>query len=188
MPSSASETIPYEVEFIRKNRPNLASVLDVGIGFGKGAFLIREYFDVKENHLYQPKDWKIKIVGVDIYEGYLSELQKILYNKIIIGDIFEVLPKLGSFDLAILGDIIEHFTKEDGLKLLRELFKHVEDIVIMTPKGFLAHPAKDENKYEEHKSGWIIDDFKEFELVDHAVVPRIRKKEEVLVVYLRNKN
>ena len=48
MPSSASETIPYLLEFTRKNRPQLKTVLDIGIGFGKDGFLLREYFDVKE--------------------------------------------------------------------------------------------------------------------------------------------
>lgn len=186
MPSSASETIPYEIEFIRKNRPHLSSVLDVGIGFGKGGFLIREYFDAKEYHRYQPKDWKVKITGVEIYPGYLSELQKTIYNKIIVGDIFKILPELGMFELAILGDIIEHFSKTDGLRLIKELFKHVKDIVITTTNGYLSHVADNENKYEKHKSGWTIDDFRKFQVIDKAVIPRIRKNEEVLVIYLRN--
>ena len=92
MPSSTSESIPYEIEFIRKNKPQLHSVLDIGIGFGKGAFLIREYFDIKEKNLYKPKDWQIQITGIEIFPDYLSELQKILYNKIIIGDIVHILP------------------------------------------------------------------------------------------------
>ena len=74
MPSSASETIPYEIEYIRKNRPNLSSVLDVGIGFGKGAFLLREYLEAKEHDRFKPKDWRINIVGVDIFSGYLFHL------------------------------------------------------------------------------------------------------------------
>jgi hypothetical protein len=186
MPSSASESIPYEIEFIRKNRPNLTSVLDVGIGFGKGAFLIREYFDVKKNHLYLPKDWKVKITGVEIFPDYLSDLQKILYNEIIIGDVFEVLPKLGTFELAILGDVLEHFPKDKGYELLHALFTHVDDIVINTPNGFMSHPHTD-NPYEEHESGWHIEDFTGYGIVDHVVVPRIMKAEEVLVVYLRRK-
>lgn len=186
MPSSASESIPYEIEFIRKNRPKLSSVLDVGVGFGKGAFLIREYFDVKEKGFYQPKEWQVKITGVEIYPSYLSALQKILYNQILIGDIFELLPKLGKFDLAILGDILEHFSKSQGKSLLTELFNRVDDIIITTPNGFLFHPAG-KNTHEEHKSGWTIDDFGQFQIIDKAVIHRIRKDEEVLIVYLRKK-
>ena len=185
MPSSASESIPYLIEFTRKNRPELHKVLDVGVGFGKDGFLLREYYDVKEWHKYQPKDWKLQIIGVDIYDGYLSELQRILYNDIVIGNILDVLPNLGQFELAILADIIEHFTKEEGLKLLHMLFEYCEDILITTPHGFHEHKADEENPHEEHKSGWTMDDFKEFKVIDSVVIKRIRKSEELLVVYLR---
>src|SRR5258707_1244115 len=127
MPSSASESIPYFIEYIRKFKPHLKSVLDIGVGFGKDGFLLREYYDVKEWHKYQPKDWQLHITGVEIYEPYLSKLQKLIYNNIIIGDIFTVLPKLGKFNLAILADIIEHFPKEKGMGLLNKLLVHVED-------------------------------------------------------------
>ncbi len=185
MPSSASETIPYLIEFTRKNRPELKTVLDVGIGFGKDGFLLREYYDAKEWHKFQPNDWQLKITGVDIYDGYLSELQKIIYNEIIIGDIQEVLPKLGNFDLAILSDVLEHFDKAEGYELLNNLFEHVEDIVIATPLGFHEHGAEDDNPHEEHKSGWTLEDFGRYSVIDSAVIDRIRKSEQVLVVYLR---
>ena len=87
--------------------------------------------------------------------------------------------------MAILSDIIEHFTKDEGLKLLDNLFDHVEDIVIATPFGFLEHKASDENPYEKHKSGWKLEDFSQFKIVDHAIIDRIRKPEKLLVVYLR---
>lgn len=185
MPSSASETIPYLIEFTRKNRPELKTVLDVGIGFGKDGFLLREYYDAKEWHKFQPQDWQLKITGVDIYDGYLSELQKIIYNDIVIGDIREVLPNLGNFDLAILSDVLEHFSKDDGYSLLNSLFEHVEDILIATPLGFHEHPAEGNNPHEEHKSGWVLEDFNGYEIVDSAVVDRIRKSEQVLVAYIR---
>ena len=185
MPSSASESIPYIIEFARKNKPNLTSVLDVGVGFGKGAFLFREYFDAKTFHRFKPEDWQLKIVGVEIYEDYLSQVQKLIYDEIIIGDIFNVMPKLGKFDLAILSDIIEHFPKEKGHELLQKLFEHVDDIVIATPNGLLSKDLEEDNEHEKHKSGWEIKDFGNYNVIDKAIIPRIRKKEEVLVVYLR---
>ena len=184
MPSSASESIPYAIEYIRKNRPQLKTVLDVGIGFGKYGFLLREYFDVKEGHKYQPKDWELKITGVEIFENYLSEIQRILYNKIIIGNVLEALPTLGNYDLAILSDVIEHFSKEEGITLLNELFKHCEDIIITTPLGFHEHKSG-ENRHEEHKSGWIMEDFSNFNIIDSIIISRIRSEDKLLIVYLR---
>lgn len=185
MPSSASESIPYLIEFIRKNQPDLQSVLDVGVGFGKYGFLLREYYDAKEWHRYKPNDWRLKITGVDIYDGYLSELQNTIYDDIIIGDIRDVLPKLGTFDIAILGDVLEHFEKDVGYSVLQSVFDHTQDIVIATPFGFQSHAAESNNLHEEHKSGWKLEDFKNFEVIDQAIVKRIRKHEQVLVVYLR---
>lgn len=185
MPSSASETIPYLIEFIRKNRPHLKSVLDVGVGFGKDGFLLREYYDVKEWHNYKPETWQLKLTGVDIYNGYISELQRMIYNKIIIGDIIDILPQLGTFDLAVLGDILEHFTKKEGYSLLDMLFDHVEDIAITTPYGFRKHQGTKENQHEEHKSGWTLKDFKKYHVLDCAKIKRIRKNEQVFVVYLQ---
>ena len=112
MPSSAIEGVQYIIEFIRRNKPDLRTVLDIGIGFGKFGYLLRDYFDAKEKHYFQPSEWKLKITGVDVFQGYLSDIQYKIYNKIIIGDIITVLPKLGHFDLAILSDVIEHFSKK----------------------------------------------------------------------------
>lgn len=187
MPSSAAETIPYIIEFIRKNRPDLRSVLDVGIGFGKGGFLLREYFDAKRDQHFQPSSWQLKITGVEIYRPYISSLQRLIYDEIKIGDILELLPGLGKYDLAILSDVLEHFPKEKGFRLLSELFKHVEEIVISTPLGFKAKSVKRENPHEAHLSGWIPDDFGDYSIIDQATVPRIRKREKELIVYLRKK-
>lgn len=185
MPSSAIESLPYIIEFIRKNNPKLKSVLDVGVGFGKNGYLLREYFDAREHKKFKPRDWKLKITGVEIFPGYLSELQKKVYTKIVIGDIFKVLPKLGRFDIALLTDIIEHFPKDKGLELLDKLFQHTKSIVIATPLGFQRQKAAYNNPHEEHKSGWTLNDFKKFQVTDKAVIKRIRKPEKALVVYLR---
>lgn len=185
MPSSPSESIPYIIEYIRKYNPNLTSVLDVGIGFGKMGFLLREYIDVKKDLVYQPKDWKLQITGVEIFPEYVSDIQKQIYNNIIIGDIFQVLPTLDKFDVAILSDTLEHFTKEDGYRLLNELFKHVESIVIGTPNGFLEHPSRNENTHENHLSGWTLEDFKQYTIREHAVVKHIQNANETLILYLQ---
>lgn len=185
MPSSASESIPYLIDFIRKHRPDLKSVLDVGIGFGKVGFLLREYFDVKNHSAFKPSDWHLHLTGVDIYDDYLSELQHLLYDEIIIGDIFEVLPDLKQYDLAVLSDVLEHLDKDEGHQLIKSLFKHASDIIITTPVGFLDHPAKGDNPHEAHKSGWELVDFEQYSVVESKVVERIRKEEQVLVVYLQ---
>jgi 2-polyprenyl-3-methyl-5-hydroxy-6-metoxy-1,4-benzoquinol methylase len=185
MPTSASEAIPYIVEFLREEVPHPKRILDVGVGFGKLGFLIRDYFEAKD-HLRLTKDeWRIKIVGIEIYRKYISELQKYIYDQILIGDVFDKLPTLGKFDVALLGDILEHFEKEDGHRLLAELFKHTKNIVVSTPSGYKAQSRIGGNSNEAHKSGWTMKDFKRYSIVKEKSIPRIRRKENVLVVFLR---
>jgi len=165
--------------FIKKQKLN-----DVGFGFGKIGYLFREYFESKKIGRHKPEDWLLKIDGVDIYDGYLSEVQKQIYNNIFIDDIFNVLPKLGEYDVSILSDVLEHFTKEDGYRLLDELFKHSKDIIVATPNGFLKQGPQD-NPNQEHLSGWELDDFKRYNVVEKYLIPRLRKDQEVIFVYLR---
>lgn len=187
MPVSASETIPFEIEWIRKYCPSLTSVLDVGFGYGKGAFLIRSFIEAKTNQRYTPDEWRIKIDGVDIFDGYLSELQRILYDHIYIGDIFTILPSLGTYDIALLGDIIEHLTKKDGYRLLDELFLHVNNIFISTPFGYIPNTTVNQNTYEVHQSGWVPEDFKKYHIIDCTVLNRIRRKGKAIAIYLGKK-
>lgn len=187
MPASASETLPYIVEFLREEVPHPKKILDVGIGFGALGFLIRDYYEAKEGLRFSKDEWKIKIIGIEIYRKYISNLQRYLYNQILIGDVFEKLPTLGKFDVVLLGDIIEHFEKEDGHRLLTELFRHTKNIVISTPYGYKAQGKVGDNIHEAHRSGWTLKDFNRYKIVKQRKIPRIRRKENVLVIFLRQR-
>jgi hypothetical protein len=186
MPSSASESIPYIIEFSREIIPKPQRILDVGVGFGKFGFLIREYYEAKEFNRFKKDDWQIELVGIEIFEPYITELQKIIYNQIIIGDVFEKIKTLGKFDLAFLGDILEHFEKDAGCKLLNQLLEHTQYLLIATPNGFLKHEISGGNVREMHKSGWTLKDFENYQIVKSIVIPRIRKNEEILIVMLKS--
>lgn len=145
-------------------------ILDVGCGFGKWGFLIRDTFEVMIGQNFNKKDWKINITGVEPFPKCITRIQKELYHEIIQKDIFEVLPKLGKYDLIIMGDVIEHFEKEKAYDLLNKLFEHSENIIISTPLGFMPQGAWADNEREIHKSGWQLTDFKRFSVVEHKVL------------------
>lgn len=63
MPSSASESIPYLIEFAREVVPYPQRILDIGMGFGKLGFLIREYFEAKELIVLQKKNGRSILSG-----------------------------------------------------------------------------------------------------------------------------
>lgn len=77
---------------------------------------------------------------------------------------------LGHFDLAILGDVIEHFEKAEAYDLLGRLFEHTENITVSTPLGFMPQRAWAGYERETHKSGWEARDFEAFHVVEQQMV------------------
>lgn len=75
-----------------------------------------------------------------------------------------------SIETIFLLDVIEHLEKESALKLIKETEKIVtKQIVIFTPLGFIEQNHEtdkdawglDGGKWQEHKSGWLPEDFGE---------------------------
>jgi hypothetical protein len=159
-------------------------VLDVGVGFGKLGFLIREYLEARNGRLSK-KQWKIELIGVEIHRPYISIVQNTLYDKIVYGHIAEKLSSLGKFDVAVLSDILEHMEKQEGHALLERLQKQSKYILVALPYGWKEQKSIGKNKHEEHKSGWLPADFKRYKIVEQVVIKRITKKEKALVILLR---
>lgn len=156
--------------------PEKFKILDVGIGFGKWGFLIRDLFDVLNAQNFSKSDWKIDITGVEVFPKYITPIQKIIYNKIIKKNISEALDELENYDLIIMGDIIEHFEKKDSHELLRNLFRCSENIIVSTPFDYKPQGGYAGNKYEIHKSGWTLSDFKNYRIVEYKIITDIYSK------------
>jgi len=149
MPSSHWYQLNEIMELILLTRPK--SILDVGVGFGKYGFLSREYlelFDGREKF----DDWKRTIDGIEIFEDYITSLNKMIYDKIYIGNALEILPTLDKkYDLILLIDIIEHFNYDDGIRLLKMCEMHGKNTITSTPKRFLSQREMFGNPFEVHK-------------------------------------
>ncbi len=146
------------------------SILDVGCGFGKWGFLIRDTFEVMLGQNFRKQDWRISITGVEPFDRCITGIQKDLYHKIIQKDIFEAFSELEKYDLVILGDVIEHFEKRKAFELLNKLFKHSDNIIVSTPLGFIPQGAWADNHREIHKSGWDLEDFEKFNIVEYKIL------------------
>lgn len=60
-----------------------------------------------------------------------------------------------SFDCVVALDVIEHFEKEDGLRLLDAMERIAKKkVVVYTPNGFVAQPPTPDNPHQLHRSGW----------------------------------
>ena len=191
MSSSLPCNIPVVLEYITKNifskidpstldlnslvegKPLPApdfKILDIGAGFGKWGFLIRDSFDVMTFQNFNKKDWKIDITAIEPFPNCITPLQENIYNRIIKKDFFDCIDDLGQFDLVIFGDVIEHFEKEKGHEVLKKIFEHTNNIIVSTPNGFMPQGAWAENELEIHKSGWTIEDFNNYNVKEHRIV------------------
>ncbi len=73
--------------------------------------------------------------------------------------------KSSSYDLALFLDVIEHFEKEEGFSVLKELRRISKKVLITTPKDFYEQVVE-ENPLENHRSYWTADDFVSFGKVE----------------------
>jgi hypothetical protein len=62
-----------------------------------------------------------------------------------------------SFDCVVALDVIEHFEKDDGLRLLDAMERIArKKVVVFTPNGFVAQPPTSDNPHQLHRSGWTV--------------------------------
>lgn len=162
MPSSDIFLIPHVCSRIRTLMP--ASILDIGIGFGKYGFLAREYVDICEMR-YHSEMWQTKIDGIEIFSDYVGDLQRLIYNEIYIGDALDCLKKLGDYDLILLIDVIEHLSKERSLELVKLVKLKSKTALISTPMKVMSLGAplmKYGNIHERHVCQWSKEKLEQF--------------------------
>jgi 2-polyprenyl-3-methyl-5-hydroxy-6-metoxy-1,4-benzoquinol methylase len=166
MPFSQSSQISTIVGFIERMNP--ASVLDVGTGMGQYGFLARNnlenvnLFKVEGAQASQrPRmEWRVRIDGIEAFPLYLTPVHEYVYDNVMIGDALAILPEIdsGSYELVIAVDILEHFTRPDGLTFLRELKRVAKRaVMVSTPKEFISQEVE-ANPYENHRSLWSAED------------------------------
>jgi len=159
MPSSTTAHISDMMNIINNLQPK--KILDVGIGFGKWGFLCRELLDGLHGR-FKRKDWQHEIIGLEVYEKYINEWQKNIYNSIVVKEAHRYLMALDNsffkanhFDLIILGDVLEHFEKEKAIEVLN-LCKYLgKDVLCGIPIGE-DYPQGEcfGNVYETHRCTW----------------------------------
>lgn len=179
--------LPFSLPWIiRHLLGDAKNVLDVGCG--DGSLMVKVNCDGKYNN----------VVGIDLYKPYLKEAKKSgVYKEIISADIRKIRFKNKSFDVVLASQVIEHLNKKEALKLLAKLEKIAKyKVIVGTPNGYVKFDPfemTDDNKLQEHKSGWTI---KEMEIYKYKVygqgsgfiyrpnglLSRFRRLKKILVV------
>jgi ubiquinone/menaquinone biosynthesis C-methylase UbiE len=161
MPTSYPEKIPILINLIKKLRPK--TIMDIGFGYGKYGFLIREYLREKDGANWQPVK---KIDGIEAFSNYVSTIQKEIYDNIFIGDATNM--EIKDYDLYLMIECIEHMNKEKALNLLDRITKKGK-VIVTTPKKYTKQGEMHGNKYEKHISHWTKEDFKKYNPEDHSI-------------------
>src|SRR5208283_1293046 len=118
MPSSHHYQLNEIIELIIDTNP--AKLLDIGIGYGKYGFLAREYLELWEQGSSYDSH-KRQIDGIEAFDEYITPVHRLIYDQIFSGDAKEVLPLIKDrYDLILMIDVLEHFTHEDGVKVIEE--------------------------------------------------------------------
>ncbi len=161
MPTSHSQQMNEIVELIALTDPQ--SLLDIGVGFGKYGVLAREYLELWDGR-DQYLDWQRRIDGIEGFSDYKTPIHEFIYDNMYWGDAREIVPKLEvDYDLIILIDILEHFTREEGMKLLEICLQRGRNVLISTPIKMSDQGEAFENPYETHRYQWTRKDFEGFQ-------------------------
>jgi len=105
-------------------------------------------------------------VGVDVFEPAIEESKKLkIHNEYKVMDVTKICVgrefQENSFDCVCALDVIEHLTKEAGLKLINSMEKIArKKVIIACPNGFLRQGVYDGNPFQVHISGWEMDEMR----------------------------
>jgi len=163
MPSSDTSVIPIIIEGVRdliRAGKTPKSVLDVGCGFGKYGFLLREYLEVCYGR-YKPEQWKVRIDAIEAFIPFLTGFHEVLYNNVYKGTLNTLHNELDSYDIVLAVDVIEHLEKKDGWAFLNQLKSiYKKQLYISTPAKFRGINCMYSNwDYGQHRSFWSAEDF-----------------------------
>jgi 2-polyprenyl-3-methyl-5-hydroxy-6-metoxy-1,4-benzoquinol methylase len=147
MPTGVLLVAERAVTFAGTLQPAPKRILDVGCGYGKYGVLLREYLDPDP-----------VVDGVEAWEPYVIDHNlRGIYNNVFVMDVCKM-PQgvLDTYDMVVMGDVIEHIEKEAAIDLLSRIKGWV---IIATP---FDHFHTDEGlpPTEAHVSHWTEQDFK----------------------------
>jgi len=146
-------TRPFLHELLEEIPNDVESLIDVGCGRGIVGAMTRIYRNPK------------RLVGVDIFQDYIDFCKKYsIYDELHRLDLRQTpLPfQNNEFTVATCIETIEHLPKKHGEKLLEELHRIADTVIVSTPSSFFKQPKSYVkcNPFQAHISKWTVEDFK----------------------------
>lgn len=167
MASSTTEHISDFMRYVNKIQPK--NIVDIGIGFGRWGFLCRELLDGLHGR-FERISWKTNIVGIEIFNKFITSLQKYIYSRIFIDDGYAWLKNYAqnnkddrNIDLIIFGDVLEHMPKEKAIKCLELGIALSNYVLAGIPIGYEYKQGECfGNPYEAHLCEWTVEELKKY--------------------------
>jgi hypothetical protein len=153
---SDASNLPFVATELQRLNPQ--SILEIGVGFGKWGVIAREYLEAWQGR-FRKEEWRVRIEGVEIFEGYRNPFWDAAYDRIHIGDATQILKTLGQFDVGLICDVIEHVEKPTGRELIDELLAHCQTVIVTTPLSFYPQGEEHGNASQKHLCLWRPEDF-----------------------------
>lgn len=134
---------------------NPLRIVDIGAGEGKYGHLIRT-----NGYL----NWHL--TAVEFEAGRRDELMAIGYDEVRSISALDLMRQPAEeFEVVILGDVIEHFRKSEGMDLLEFLNYRAAYLLVITPENM---PMSSPNFYEGHNSMWRPESMRWHDLWAHC--------------------
>lgn len=146
-PQGIATSNPMQISFVLQVILQLepSSVLDIGCGSGKYGVLVREY-----RH-------RTRIDAIEGFAGYVTDVHRAVYDNVLIGNALDFVPKLGTnYDLALMIDMFEHLSPDDGRRLLQELKPHARHILVSVPVEHAVQEPYDGNELQRHRAQYDV--------------------------------
>lgn len=126
--------------------------LDVGTGYGETGLFLRSRL--------MNKGW-IELHGIEPWpEYYKFQCRLGLYDCISQAKGQDIPYPNDFFNLSIAQQVIEHLDKKEGYKMIREMERVTQGLVILaTPAEYYEGLEIDGNPFNKHRSYWSKEDF-----------------------------
>jgi glycosyltransferase involved in cell wall biosynthesis len=166
MPFSSHSGKHHIKNIIKKLAPK--SGIDIGVGCGTYAELFPEI------------EWD----GVEVWKPYIDKYNlKEKYKNLFVEDARKWKPKQ-HYDVAILGDVLEHMTKKDALALALKMAKCSDTTIVSIPIGYYPQDEFEGNPYEKH----VTDHWTHEEVIATFGVPQWSRVDNEIGVYVWSKH
>jgi len=159
VPISDAYNAPWVISLLKNIKPT--RILELGIGIGTYGLLIRNHLEISLERV-RPPTWQLTIDGVEVFEAYANPIWDYFYNTVSVTDIKQFVASMGDYDVVLLIDVIEHFTKEEGLRLLDSTLRHSRYVIVTSPISDYPQGAICGNVHECHISSWGPSDLRNF--------------------------